>query len=49
MDDDDEEGNDCEQSDMVSIILNMAFIPEFVLKSFEFKKGFHETMGQTMK
>ena len=49
MDDDDEEGNDCEQSDMVSIILNMAYVPEYVLESFEFKKGFHETFGPAVK
>merc|ERR550532_1857193 len=28
VDDDDDEGNDCEQADMVNIILNMAYIRE---------------------
>jgi hypothetical protein len=27
-DDDDDDENDCEQSDMVSILLNMGYIPE---------------------
>lgn len=31
-DDDDDEDNDCEQSDIVSIILNLAYIPEYVGK-----------------
>lgn len=30
-DDDDDEDNDCEQSDIVSIVLNMAYIPDEVL------------------
>jgi len=45
VDDDDEEGNDCEQSDMVVIILNMAYIPEKALEGFKFQKGFHETFS----
>jgi hypothetical protein len=40
MDDDDNEENDCEQSDMVSIILNLAFIPENVVGQFKFASGF---------
>jgi len=35
-DDDDDEGNDCEQSDIVSIVLNMAYIPDEVLNEFKF-------------
>lgn len=42
-DDDDDEGNDCEQSDMVALILNIGFMPNAVIEKFEFKKGFHET------
>jgi len=34
------EENDMEQSDMVSILLNLAFVPEFVAGKFEFKNGF---------
>jgi hypothetical protein len=30
-DDDDDDENDCEQSDLVSILLNMAYIPEEVI------------------
>ena len=32
-DDDDDEGNDSEQSDIVSLILNLAYIPEYVGKN----------------
>jgi hypothetical protein len=31
-DDDDDDENDCEQSDVVSLLLNLAYIPEFVGK-----------------
>jgi len=42
VDDDDEEGNDFEQSDMVALLMSMAFIPEDVFKKFNFTKGFLE-------
>jgi len=38
-DDDDDEGNDAEQSDIVSLMLNLAFIPEEASNKFEFKVG----------
>lgn len=44
MDDDDDEGNDCEQSDMVTLLLNIAFIPEEVAARFSFKKGFNASI-----
>ena len=31
-DDDDDDENDCEQSDLVSILMNMAYIPEGVIE-----------------
>lgn len=36
VDGDDDEGNDCEQSDMVSILLNLAYVRQTVAKSFQF-------------
>jgi len=47
-DDDEDEGNDCEQSDIVSIVLNMAFIPEEVLEAFKFETGFHKDFKPAM-
>jgi len=41
-DDDDDEGNDCEQSDLVSLILNLAHIPEEVMGKFKFVSGFNK-------
>jgi len=39
-DDDDDEGNDNEQSDIVSIMLNLAFLPEKLVEKFRFESGF---------
>merc|ERR1719174_3483339 len=39
VDDDDNEDNDCEQSDMVNIILNMAFIKDSVVRDLVFGAG----------
>ena len=47
-DDDDDEGNDCEQSDIVSIVLNMAYVPEEVLEVFKFESGFHKKFKPAM-
>ena len=47
-DDDDDEENDCEQSDMVSIILNLAYIPENVVEKFRFETGFHKKFKPAM-
>jgi len=48
-DDDDDEENDCEQSDMVSIILNLAYVPEFVVEKFSFTTGFHKKFKPAME
>ena len=48
VDGDDEEGNDCEQSDMVSILINLAYIKEHVAKSFEFTAGYSTAFGEGM-
>ncbi len=47
-DDDDDDENDCEQSDIVSILLNMAYIPEEVASSFRFESGFHKKFRPAM-
>ena len=47
-DDDDDEGNDCEQSDIVSITLNMAYVPDEVLEEFRFESGFHKKFKPSM-
>lgn len=39
MDDDDNEGNDCEQSDMVAMILNLAFVKEETAREMVFGSG----------
>ena len=39
-DGDDDEGNDCEQSDIVMILLNLACIPDAIAQRFDFKPGF---------
>ena len=48
-DDDDDEDNDCEQSDIVPIILNLAFIPEFVVEKFKFESGFQKKFLPAME
>jgi len=49
VDGDDEEGNDCEQSDMVSILINLAYVKEHVAKEFEFTAGYSRTFGEGMR
>ena len=39
VDGDDDEGNDCEQSDMVQVLLNIAYAPRAVVKDFSFGPG----------
>ena len=48
-DDDDDDDNDCEQSDIVSILLNMAYIPEEVIEAFHFESGFHKEFKPAME
>ena len=35
-----EEGNDCEQSDIVMILLNLSCVPDEIAQRFDFKAGF---------
>lgn len=47
-DDDDDEGNDCEQSDIVSVVLNMGYVPDEVFSAFNFATGFHKQFKPAM-
>ena len=49
VDGDDDEDNDCEQADMVQILLNLAYIPQDVIASFKFGPGFNKTFLPHMK
>ena len=44
---DDIEENDCEQSDMVAILLNIAYIPDFAAEIFHFGRGFNQEYSQS--
>jgi len=45
VDDDSDEENDCEQSDMVSILLNLAYVKQEVARTFKFGPGYSKTFG----
>ena len=49
VDGDDDEDNDCEQSDMVQILLNIAFAPKDVVKKFKFGPGISKDFKNMMK
>lgn len=50
IDDDDNEGNDAAQSDLVRVALNLAFMPESTAKKFEFSvPGLMKATGQSDK
>lgn len=49
VDGDDQEGNDCEQSDMVSILVNLAYVKSSVAKNFEFKAGYSKSFAEDME
>jgi hypothetical protein len=49
VDDDSEEENDCEQSDMVQVLLNMAYAPRNVVKDFTFGPGISKTFKEAME
>ena len=42
-DDDDDDENNVEQSDIVSIMINLAYIPEYVTERFRFETGFYKS------
>jgi len=49
IDDDDEEGNDAAQSDLVRLVLNLAFLTEAKAKSFKFQKDTIHHMKESLK
>ena len=49
VDDDSDEDNDCEQSDMVNILVNLAYVRQMVAEKFEFKAGYSKEFGKDMK
>lgn len=48
IDDDSDEDNDCEQSDMVSILLNLAYAKQGVAQKFEFNPNYRKDFGEAM-
>jgi hypothetical protein len=46
VDDDDNEGNDCEQSDMTAVILNLAFVKQSVARDLVFGAGIAEKLSE---
>lgn len=48
VDGDDEEGNDCEQSDMVSVLVNLAYVRPDVARSFRFEAGYSTSFKEAM-
>ena len=48
-DSDSEEGNDCEQSDMVSIIVNLAYIRMEAVRHFHFGPGYSQKLGKVVR
>ena len=49
VDGDDDEENDCEQSDMVQILLNLAYAPREVVSNFTFGPGVAKTFKASAK
>jgi hypothetical protein len=49
VDGDDQEGNDCEQSDMIAILINLAYVKQEVASNFRFGPGYSATFKQAMK
>jgi len=49
VDNDDEEGNDAEQSDMVAIIMNLGFVNEKFLKKLKFGPGMSVALKKTLE
>ena len=49
VDGDDNEGNDCEQSDMVNILINLAFVKPKVGREFKLESGYSESFKADMQ
>ena len=48
-DSDSEEDNDCEQSDMVNIIVNLAYIRQEAVRNFHFGPGYSKMLGDVVR
>ena len=48
VDGDDQEGNDCEQSDIVSIMVNLAYVKSKVARDFNFESGYSKGFAEEM-
>ena len=48
VDGDEDEANDCEQSDLVQVLLNIAFAPRTVVQEFEFGPGISKKFKNTI-
>ena len=48
VDGDEDEENDCEQSDMVQVLLNIAYAPRAVVKDFVFGPGISVTFKEAI-
>lgn len=49
VDGDDQEGNDCEQSDIVSIMVNLAYVKSKVAREFNFEPGYSKSFAADME
>ena len=49
VDGDEDESNDCEQSDMVQVLLNIAYAPRAVVKDFVFGPGISVTFKEAIE
>jgi len=49
VDDDDEDDNNCEQSDMVALILNLAYIHDGIRREIDFKTGISKQVKDKMR
>ena len=49
VDGDDAEGNDCEQSDLVTILINLAYVKENVAREYRFSAGYSDDFILAMK
>ena len=48
VDDNSDEEDDCEQSDMVKVLCNLAYIRPDVAKDFQFEQGYSQKFGAAM-
>ena len=49
VDDDSDDENDIEQSDMVKILINLAYVKTEVARNFQFKRGYSKLLGKEIE